>query len=114
MSRKMSSVQAEQGPWGPPASSAPRKSQTEIRAWITQTRQHSHASKTESWFVSEVLDNTGTNCRMDGSHTDDATVGAWETVQTGLSPKVRPGALVRFDLHVTSRRRGKWSDKHLI
>ena len=86
------------GPLGPTCLIRTQGEPDRVRAWITQTQQRSHAYKTESWLISEALDNTGTNCRMDGSHTDAAAVGAWETVQTGLSPTVRPGGLGAFRL----------------
>lgn len=86
------------GPLGPTCRIRTQGEPDRVRARITQTQQRSHASKTESQLVSEALDNTGTNCRMDRSHADDAAGGARETVQTGLSHMVRPGGLSAFRL----------------
>lgn len=89
VSRKMPSMQAEQGPWAHlPHPHPERPRQREGSDHPNPAMQPRF--QTESQLVSEALDNTGTNRRMDGSHADDAAAGAWKTVQTGLSRTVRP------------------------
>lgn len=80
MSRRCQ-VCRQRGAPGPPAASSPRE---------TPNSANTASLPTESWLVSEALDNTGTNRRMDGSYADDAAASARETVQTGLSRTVRP------------------------